>query len=183
VVGVLETESEEPVLKPVFAHGIFVVTEESGVVQTLIFEYIDETSYYWNIVELDDTTRLKQEEVLLRRNMQELLGEEVVLFNGLKVEPRVLGVRISAPLPTRVSFTFLIGFPAQLRKGENLYQNFYEPEVVEYDYNVVWYLPLRALEVKADFGVPYTLINNHVIVFSVKRGTRTAGYEEIKFRL
>ena len=176
-------ESEEPKLKPVFAHGIFVVTEESGVAQTLIYEYIDETSYYWSIIELGDMARLKQEKDLLKRNMQELLEEEEIVFNGVKVKPRVFDVKISAPLPTSVSFTFLIGFPAPIRKGENVYQNFYEPEVVEYDYNVVWYLPSHVLDVKANFGVPYTLVNNHIILFSVKRGTRTPGYEEIRFKM
>ncbi|MEM4035026.1 MAG: hypothetical protein QXU97_00165 [Fervidicoccaceae archaeon] len=172
----------EPLLTPIFGRGFFVLCQD-GVAQTVIFDYLDKTKYYWSLLEAGDVEALRREETMIERNMQRLVDEEHITFNGRRVKPRVLCAKISCDLPGRVSFVFSIRWPLSLRRGENVYENVYEPEEAEYSYQVIWYLPRKARNVRSNFGVPVELRRGNVLLFYVKRGYRTPGREELRFEL
>lgn len=117
--------------------------------------------------------------------MQRFLDQERVLINGKQTYPKVVAVDVGFKGdPSRPYIRFFILFLGELRKGLNIYEDYYEPEVAEYDYDVYWIYPLRARVVKAELGVPYRLLHDgRVLSFSVSKGTRVGGYERVEFEL
>jgi len=79
---------------------------------------------------------------------------------------------------------FIVTFKGNLVKGLNTYENYYEEEVAEYDYEVVWVFPAKARVVEADLGVPYKVeAGGRVLRFNVRKGTRIRGFEKILFEI
>lgn len=172
---------EVPDVKPVYAQAFFHWYVDGFVRQVMVFEYLDRDEYYFELSRHRDLVAKELEEV--RENMQRLLDEEIVRINGVRVKPVVrfveLGFRGSR---TRPFFLFVITFDAPIRKGENLYEDFYEETVAEYDYEFMWFLPLGSDIVGYEFGGGEAeLIDRNVIRVRVSKGAKVGNYEWIRF--
>ncbi len=170
-------------VKPIHAQGTFVVCENGYVTQEVIFDYVDEGLYYWNL--LRDEDRLNEELSLAATNMQSFIDEEVVRINGRRVSPNVVGVDLGfRGSESRPYLTFHIIFKGDLRRGVNIYEDVYEPEYVEYDYTVTWIFTGNLRVLKAYLGVEYDILaDGRILVFSAFKGFNTPGYEKIEFKL
>ncbi len=173
--------SKEP--KPLYAQGFFTMHETGLVDQIIVFDYIDESRYYWEISK--NKEKLEKEIKMLADNMQYYLDQEKVLINGEETPPKVVDVEIGfRGKPELPYIIFLIEFKGELKKGVNIYENIYEEEIAEYEYIVVWHLPENAKFLKAELGVPYRVEpNGRSIFFRVKPGTKVGGREAIYFRI
>ncbi|QOR93837.1 hypothetical protein IMZ38_04070 [Thermosphaera chiliense] len=168
---------------PVFANGFFTVQENGVFNELILFEYYDPDGYYASVVSNQD--RLDVELETLSRNMQFYLDLEKVLINGSESTPTVLNVSIGFRGDAKRPYIlFIVSFKGDLVKGLNTYENYYEEEVAEYDYEVVWLFPGKARVVLADLGVPFKVeAGGRVLRFNVKKGTRIRGFEKILFEI
>jgi len=168
---------------PVFANGFFTVQDNGVFNELIVFEYYDPDGYYASVA--SDQDRLDEELGTLSRNMQFYLDLEKVLVNGSESPPTVLNVSIGFRGDTRRPYIlFIVTFKGNLVKGLNTYENYYEEEVAEYDYEVVWVFPAKARVVEADLGVPYKVeAGGRVLRFNVRKGTRIRGFEKILFEI
>lgn len=167
---------------PIYAQGIFTVSKSGYVNQLIIFDYYDPIGYYKKIIKSDVNYESEMQKLAL--NMQRFLNEEEVKVNNIKVKPKV----ISVSLGFRGSFKnpyvfFVINFKIPLKKGENTYVNRYESEVAEYNYEVTWVFEEGIKISYVNVGFEYDIMADRILVFSVSKGSRTPGYEEIRFIL
>ena len=174
---------DEVQLTPIHASGYFRVTPGQEVLQVLVFKYLDPQGYYWSLLETSDKGAIEREKSILSHNMQAALDEERVEFNGKLTRPRVRAVWLEAPTASTAEVTFIITFPAQLRRGVNRYSNLYEEETAEYPYNVVWVMPDGSKILGAKLGAPYKVVGGNILLLHIPRGTRVGGYEEIVFKM
>ncbi len=182
----MSIKSNEVRLKPIYAHGFFHVCRIGGIYQTIMFRYVDETSYYWRLLRESGKGKesIEEEISLLRENMQSFLDDEEVYINDKRTRPVVSDVVIDSVSPGEATITFLIRFRAPLRSGVNTYVNIYEEEIAEYDYTVVWLFPVGGRVVEARVGVDYEVRRDgSILLFRVKKGTRVGGREEIVFEV
>jgi hypothetical protein len=117
--------------------------------------------------------------------MQSFLDEEIVRINGKRVFPKVVDVDIGfRGSEDRPYITFYIMFRGDLRRGVNVYEDTYEPEVSEYDYTVTWVFTGGLTVLRAYLGVNYDILaDGKLLIFSVPKGFTTPGYEKIEFKL
>lgn len=170
-------------LLPTYAMGIFYVRESGLVEQLVIFNYYDEEEEYRSIVGNEE--RVREEKDLLVKNMQFYLDQEEVYINSERVYPRVVDVELGFQGDYKHPYIlYFIVFRGSLRKGVNVYEDTYEPEVAEYDYRVYWIFPPNARVLSAHVGTSYRILNKcRILVFDVKAGFQTSGYEKIEFEL
>jgi hypothetical protein len=170
-------------LTPIYGLGLFLVRETGLIEQVIIFDYHDPLEEYKSIV--TNKQKLEEEKSLLMKNMQFFLDQEEVKINGKQVYPRVVDVEIGFKSDYKYPYiVFFIMFIGELRKGVNIYEDKYEPDIAEYDYRVYWFFPLKARVINADLDVPYSLINNgRVLLFTVNKNTKIKGYEKIEFEM
>lgn len=168
-------------IKPVYAQGTFIVCSNGVITQEVVFDYLDQELYYWNL--LSNEEKFNEEVEVLATNMQSFLDKEEVKVNGRRVHPKVIGVDLGfRGFPDRPHITFYISFKGELRKGINYYEDFYEPEVVEYDYSVIWIFTGNLKVLRANVGVNYDILSDgRILMFSVSKGFLTPGYERIEF--
>jgi len=170
-------------IEPLHGMGFFLVRESGLIEQLILFEYYDPGEEYREITSSEEL--LEREKKNLSKNMQYFLDREEVYINGKRVFPRVIGVDIGFRESYKYPYVlFFIVFLGELKKGLNTYEDRYEPETAEYPYSVYWVFPLKARVVKADLGVPYSLLGEgRILLFSVPKNTRIGGYERIEFEL
>jgi hypothetical protein len=166
-------------LKPIYAYGYFIVLPTGDFHQIIIYEYVDTEEEFARALETRPDVELEN----MKNNMQSFLDEEVVKINGVVSKPKVVSVNAGFRGSLRRPFVeFLINFRGGLIKGDNVYENIYEPEITAYDYGVAWIFPPDFEVVEADVGVGYEVEPKNVLRFSVRRGFKTPGYEKIVFR-
>ena len=166
---------------PVYAQGYFVVCRDGLFQQVIVFDYYDPMHIYSQLSQ--DEEALKKELDRLTENMQSYLDEEEIYVNNVRVEPRVKSIDLTfRGTAVRPSIVFTIVFRGQLHKGENVYEDYYEREVLEYDYEAYWIFPegTEILEVRVDTG--YDVVGNRVIIWG-RKGDEVKGYEMMKFIL
>jgi hypothetical protein len=171
----------KPVLKPLYAIGVFHVCYRGGVGEYLVFRYYDKESYYHKII-TSNPKALSLEKKILSENMQSFLDEEDIFFNGKRTKPIVERVVISSPFPNEAYISFVISFRVILQPGLNVYEDYYEETIAEYDYEILWRLPPGSRRIDARLGVPVEIENNVVYAY-VKKGSKVGGYERISFYL
>lgn len=169
---------------PIHAQGYFYVGY-SGIAYFLVFDYSDPLGYYTAV--LSDSTLYEKEVEKLYSNMQSLLDEEKIMINGKHVRAQVVGVDIGfRGRASNVFVSFAVVIPAPFRPGLNVYENFYEPEVAEYDYEAYWIFPPGVELVEVDLGSngeTWEVVGERLLVITGRRGTRGSGYEKIVFKL
>ena len=169
-------------MKPVFGYGLFSVSKEGEITESIVFEYFDKEMEYARL--LRDEELLYDELVSLRINMQGFLDEEIVKINGIVVRPYVVTVNVGlSGSPYRPFINYIIKFRGELRPGINVYENYYEPERADYDYIVTWVFPEEAKVLDADVGVEYVVRPQNVLTFRVRKGHLLPGSETISFLL
>jgi len=171
----------EPI--PIYAQGFFYVHRSGLVDHIVIYDYWDPERYYESV--LNDPEKYEEEVETLMENMQYFMDREKVLINGKEAPVHVTGVEIGLRgRPELPYIVFLMEFRGELRKGLNIYENYYEEEEVDYGYIVYWFFPENTRVVKAELGVPYYVeADGRVLFFRVKPQTRVGGREAIYFRI
>ncbi|MEM1645950.1 MAG: hypothetical protein QXL96_08830 [Ignisphaera sp.] len=171
-------------VEPVYAQGFFYVSL-GYISYYLVFDYNDPYGYYETV--LRDEKLFNDEVSKLWANMQSFLDDEQVVVNNVKVKPRIvmidIGFRGSKRRPTIV---FCIRFKAPIKIGLNIYENRYEPEVVEYDYVAYWVFPPSSRILKVDMGSggeEWDIVSKNILVIYGYKGRKTGGYEYIEFEI
>ncbi|NPA23716.1 MAG: hypothetical protein GXO23_05435 [Crenarchaeota archaeon] len=175
--------SEEVV--PVYAEGIHVMDLLGNVWLTLIFEYRDPRSYYYNLVKRGGQEIIEELETMMN-NMQNFLDEEIIKINGERARPEVkdivLGFRGSYNRPY---VEFYIYFRGPLRPGPNRYDNFYDEETAEYDYEILWIFPEGVKVVDYHIAGDGRILgtSDNILVVHVRKGMRVGRHEWIEFEI
>lgn len=167
-------------MRPRYGYGLFNVDPSGEFRQKILFFYWDpEKELFQLISRHSDKT---QEIVNMRKNMQLFLDSERILINGKEVRAKVEHVNIGfLASPRRPYIEFLILFRGDIVKGNNVYENYYEKEKVDYNYRVVWIFPANFRIIRAELGFPHEVIGGRILVFDVMKGAETPGYELIEF--
>ncbi|MET1102001.1 MAG: hypothetical protein ABWW69_05970 [Pyrodictiaceae archaeon] len=170
-------------LTPVSAQGFFSVDRAGLIYQVIVYHYYDPEEYYAGLIHKP----LEYEEEMLRLYsvMQELLDSERVVVNNVRVRPEVYSVSLEHRGDPREPYiTFIILFKAPLHSGRNVYENWYEDEVAEYDYEVYWVFPPGTRIIEVVTSSEYQLLgDDNILLLWARRGDRTGGYERIVFEL
>jgi len=168
-------------VKPIFAQAFFNVAK-GFITYYLVYDYKDPTKYYWKLHE--DEENYEKELNKIFHNMQAFLDEEKVIVNGKRCKPKVkacdIGFRGSPEIPF---FVFLISFHAPIKRGINVYENEYSPELIEYDYLVYWNFPSNSKIIEIDMKEKYEIINNNLLKIYGFKGEYSSGYEMISFTI
>ncbi|MEM0341017.1 MAG: hypothetical protein QW065_01720 [Acidilobaceae archaeon] len=164
-------------VKPVYGEGFFLVSRRNTIWYIITFEYSDDEEYA-NIVKNENLRRAEEER--LRIEMQKLMDEERIIINGRETRCEVL--RATAFWSNGRSYvSFITRIPYEPRKGLNIYENFYESTVAEYDYMVLWVVEDGVIESVESPGSVELLDN--VAIIRVSKGEEINGYESVVFRL
>ena len=174
--------SEEIV--PIYAQGIHVMDLNGNVTQVIIFEYIDKNRYYYKLVKKGGK-ELIEELMTIMKNMQNFLDNEIIQINGVRARAIVQDVSIGfRGQPERPYIEFYIKFGGPLKPGLNRYDDYYEEEVAEYDYEILWILPENAKIVSYGMaGEGKILGKGNILQVFVKKGLKVGGHEYIEFEL
>lgn len=171
-------------VRPTYAHGLFFVSIDY-IAYYLVFHYHDPLEYYSIVVKNE---KLFNDEIArLWTNMQGFLDQEKVMVNGVRVYPRVVMIDLGfAESRKRPYIVFAVRFRAPIRIGRNIYENFYESEVPEYNYVVYWVFPpgSKILEVNmGSGGEEWDVVKGNILAIYGYKGKRTGGYEKILFEI
>jgi len=172
--------SEE--ILPVHALGFFHICQDGLFYETIIFDYLDLDEYYYNLMEDE---KIEEELNKLASNMQYFLDKEKIIINNKISKPILYGIDIcfrgSAQRP---SIIFLITFYGKLKKGLNMYENFYEKSIAPYDFESYWFFPPNSRIISVDVDGEYDVFGEkNILVIWVERGGKIRGYEKIEFVL
>ena len=167
--------------RPLYGQGLLLV-QRDVISYVIVFDYEDEEMEYYGLLSRGGD-QLRREEERLRAEMQSQLDSERVIINGVQVRPVVRAARVEVRgEPRRSSATFIAEIPWSPRRGVNVYEDFYEPDVAGYDYVVYWSFPacaaVRSYEMPGEVR-----LHDNVLEVRVRRGTRLDGYESIAFEL
>ena len=169
--------SEEVV--PIHAQEYFNVASDGEITQVVIFYYYDPKGYY---EELADRGEIGKELDKMLINMQSFLDEEKVYLNEQRVRPKVIGADLSFVSSEIVSATFMIKFKGTLRKGINVYEDHYEPEIAEYDYEIYWIFPPGWKVIDVDMAGDHEIIGDgNILVVWAEEGINIGDHEQILF--
>ncbi len=173
-----ELEVASKMVKPIYASAVFKVSR-SSIIYMLVFDYIDPAGYYKRVVSSEDLEREELEK--LANNMQRFLDEEDTMINGSPTRPEVMHVDIGFRGDQGRPFvSFIIYIDAEIRRGVNVYENRYEPDVFEYDYTAYWVFPKYSKILEVIMGGNIAIANN-IIVIRGSKGDIASGYEKIRF--
>ncbi|GAB6148446.1 hypothetical protein [Stetteria hydrogenophila] len=165
---------------PIYGQGFFHLSLEGRLWYTIIFDYYDEKGEYHSLVK-SGSRALREELENLRSNMQKLMDEERVIINGAQVRPVVMESFIEVRGDkTRPSIVFITRMDFDIVSGRNVYENFYEPTVAEYDYTVTWIAPPCVKFTSYEGPGRYRLKGN-ILRIEVEAGRSIDGYESIVF--
>jgi len=169
-------------LKPIHAQGFFIVSRNGLITQIVRFDYYDPKAYYKQLYHKPQEYEREIEK--LYSNMQQALDEERVYINGERVYPKVQLVNIEHNgFEDNPYITFIINFKGKFRKGINVYENYYEDTVAEYDYEVYWVFPQRFEIVEVVSSSDYDVVDGRIVYLWSRRGDRIKGYERIVFKI
>ena len=170
-------------VRPIHAQGFFSVSPSGFIHQVIVYDYWDPDEYYAKLIHRP--AEYEEEMERLRAAMQEALDSEEVVVNGVRVKPEVQAVSLEHRMDPRLPYiTFLITFEAPLRRGENVYENRYEEEVVEYDYEVFWLFPPRTRIVEVVTRTEYDVLGDgNILLLWARKGDRSGTYERIVFEI
>lgn len=171
-------------VRPLYGQGFFYVST-NYISYYLVFDYDDPYGYYEAI--LKDRRLFDEEVSKLWANMQNLLNEEQVVINSIRVFPKVIMIDIGFRGSRRRPYiVFCIRFRAPIKIGVNVYENRYQSEVVEYDYVAYWVFPPGSRILKVDMGQGgemWDIVSKNVLAIYGFKGRTTGGYEYIEFEI
>ncbi len=154
-------------MKPIYAKGLFNMSNSGEVFQNIIFYYKEST------IPKEDTNEIK-------KYMQKILDNEKIFVNNKKVRPKVVWVN-KGLIAKNVSFIHVfVRFNVELINGINEFKDVYESEISEYPYEIFWRFPGKVVYVKLNGKVKYS---GKILHVKVRRGTSVGGTNIIKFSL
>jgi len=167
---------------PVHAESYFIVERNGTFNQILKYQYLDPEEYFYKLIH---RPREYYNEInRLYSVIKEILREEKVLINGQQVNLDVKFVNIDfigyVDLPYIVYF---IKFKGALKRGINVFEDYYDKTVAEYDYEVYWFFPERTKILEVYVDGDYDLVSNNKLFIWVRKGDRMSGCERIVFKL
>jgi len=167
---------------PIFGHGYFYVSW--GVIYyTIIFEYLDKTGEYYEIMH-NNPGLLASEEEYSAKKMQEYMDRERVIINGFETRTIARQARIIFPSTKRRHLLVIHAYiPFTPITGINVYENYYEPTIAEYDYIVHWMPQPNARIRSVETPGEYNISSDGILEVYVRKGTRLDGYEAVEFEL
>lgn len=169
-------------MEPLSATGIFSVSKNLDVYQTIIFDYFDDEREYFSLI--DDLEAYEEELERLAATMQRFLDAEEVVINDARVQPKVIGVNIGfRETPEEVTITYFIYFKGTPREGLNYYENIYEEEVAEYPIAAYWYFHPTAKIIDVEASGEIEIVGDNILAMHIAQGDAVNGYEKITFRL
>ena len=170
----------DPELYPLYSQGFFTIIPTGEIIQVVDFRYYEKTGYYERI--LRNKQLLRREKELLRKGMENILGEEKIIINGKNASWRVLDPNIILHDTNHPEIVFHVAIEFEARPGRNVYEEYYEKTVVEYPYTAFWILPgcMKLLDVEASGEIRVTN-EGRLLVISVKKGETVDGYEGLIF--
>ncbi len=153
-------------MKPIYAKGIFSMSDSGEVFQNIIF-YYKESSKPKGIREI-------------KLNLQKFLDNEEVFINHKKAKPKVIWIDTGL-IAKNVSFIHIfIRFNVELIMGINEYEDIYESETSEYPYEIFWRFPGKIVYVKLNGKVKY---KGKLLHAKIKSGTLIEGHDIIRFSI
>ena len=169
-------------ITPIHAESYFVVERKGMFNQILKFTYYDEDEYYFKLIHRPN--EYYAEIAKLHSAMSQLLSNEKIYVNGERVKPRVLMVNIDfAGYKDHPYIVYFIRFKGKLRKGENVFEDYYEEEIAEYDYEIYWFFPEKTKVKEVYISGDYDLVKQNILYIWARKGDRISGYEKIVFEL
>lgn len=170
-------------IKPLHAQCFFSVSRRGEFHQFLTYDYMDPDGYYAELVHAAEE-QYEEEMSRLIANMQSFLDSEVVKVNGRRVRPRVLSISMEHRGVREVPcITWLIWFKGRAKGGVNVFENFSEQEVAEYDFEVAWLFPWRSKVLEVQVPTDYEVVGGRALFIWARKGDRVGGYEKIVFEL
>lgn len=166
-------------MRPRYGYGLFNVDLSGEFRQKILFFYWDPRKELYGLTSRPSDRAREVDS--MRRNMQFFVDSERILVNRREVRAKVEHVNVGFLSPKRPYVEFLILFKGELVRGVNVYENYYEREVVEYNYRVVWVFPENSRVLRAELGFPYEVVGGRMLLFDVTKGVETPGYEVIEF--
>jgi len=169
---------------PIYAEGIHIMDNQGNVNLVLIFEYLDEDLYYAKLVRKGGKDLLEEMKMLME-NMQKFLDEEIIEINGKKSRPIVQDVHIGFRGDLKRPYIeFYITFSGPIKKGLNRYDNWYEEEIAEYDYEILWVFP-QNFRIRDYYivGEGKIIGVGNILVVHVKKGMKVGKHEWIEFEV
>jgi hypothetical protein len=171
---------DELKLIPIGSTGFFTVYPHGEILQIIEFRYYEETGYYQQIMENHDL--LEKEKRLLRKGMENVLREERILVNGQETRWKVLEPDIILVDKNHPILVFHVSIFFDIKDGRNIYEEYYEETIAEYDYQAYWYFPTCMSVLNAEASGEITVYNgNRLVVIKASRGDHIEGYESLLF--
>ncbi len=167
---------------PIHAESYFIVERKGVFNQILRFTYYDEDEYYYKLVHkpLEYYAEISR----LHAAMSDFLSREKILVNNEIVKPTVIMVNIDfAGYKDHPYIVYFIRFKGKLHKGENVFEDYYEEEIAEYDYEIYWFFPERAKIKEVYISGDYDLVKKNILYVWARKGDKISGYEKIVFEL
>lgn len=164
-------------VKPIYARGVYTISEDGLFNWAITYEYEDSDEYYASLMNVEE--ELKG----LRKGMESVLKEERVVFNGRDVKPAVISASLSFPYGSkRPAIHFVVQCHVELKR-DNTYENLYESGVAEYGYEALWILPPKAKVVEVVASGIVERPTDNIVFIKMEKGLKYEGYEMIRFRL
>ncbi len=169
-------------LIPIHGESYFIVERKGMFNQILRFIYYDEDEYYYHLIHKPEEYYVEISR--LHNAMENFLSREKIFVNSVRVKPRVLMVNIDfAGYRDHPYVLYFIRFKGNLRRGENVFEDFYEEEVAEYDYEIYWFFPEKAKVKEVYVSGDFDLVKPNILYIWTRKGDKISGYEKIVFEI
>jgi len=177
-------------LIPIHAASIITISKSGWFQDTILYDYVDQNCLHPNkknanyMTYLQHENNYQQEIDVYWSNLQTFLDEETNIINETKVKLNIIDCDIFFHDSAHPYVQWTVEFKGIFHPGINIYENFVEPEILEYPINSKYILesPMEFSEIKSSLS--YELqSHNRVVSFSGDKGKKLDAHERLKFRI
>ncbi|HMF30228.1 MAG TPA: hypothetical protein VKK79_02345 [Candidatus Lokiarchaeia archaeon] len=205
--------SEYAFLTPLFASSVMYVTTGGHFLHRIVYDYVDKgkqgqkgslgtkkfieapvqaklvsnrrqsphSSFYIDF--LENQSNYEKEIDLYWNNLQDFLGEEKNLVNGVEVKQEITACSIHFRDRRHPFVQWVVEFAGPVREGPNTYENFIEPEELEYPIQSTYIFEPPLVVSTVETSLNYQILRDgHIVEFSGETGRKLGSYEKIEFR-
>lgn len=167
-------------VEPLHAESYFIVERNGNFNQILKYYFLDPNEYYYSLMHKPE--KYEKEMKRLYNIMKELLSEEKIIINNVHVNPKIEFINIDfIGFVDQPYITYYIKFKGPLKRGFNVFEDYYEKTVAEYDYEIYWFFPDRTRIVEVVVDGDFEVLKNKLFIWA-RKGDRISGYEKIVFK-